>query len=161
MSEGKREKVFCLWGITVVFNPHRYNATPLGFSVIIFLPLANRHSTFHMLCGTFSVTAMPIIECMCIPHVLRTYPAPWHIFESESVSCSVASNFLWPHVAHQAPLFMDSPGQNTGVGSHSPLQGIFPTQGLNPGLLPCRQILYHLSHQGSPFHYALKWPFPS
>ena len=36
-----------------------------------------------------------------------------------------------------------------GVGSHSLLQGIFPTLGLSPGLLPCRQILYHLSHQGS------------
>ena len=44
----------------------------------------------------------------------------------------------------------DSPGKNTGVGSHTLLQGIFPTQGLNPGLLHCRQILYHLSHQGSP-----------
>ena len=44
----------------------------------------------------------------------------------------------------------DSPGQNTGVGSHSLLQGIFPTQGLNPHLLRCRQILHHLSHQGSP-----------
>ena len=38
------------------------------------------------------------------------------------------------------------------MGRHSPLQGIFPTQGLNPGLLYCRQILYHLSHQG-----RLKW----
>ena len=44
----------------------------------------------------------------------------------------------------------DSPGKNTGVGSHALLQGIFPNQGLNPGLLHCRQILYHLSHQGSP-----------
>ena len=44
----------------------------------------------------------------------------------------------------------NSLGQNTGVGSCSLLQGIFPTQGLNPGLLHCRQILYHLSHQGSP-----------
>ena len=44
----------------------------------------------------------------------------------------------------------NSPGQNTGVGSLSLLQGIFPTQGLNPGLLHCRQILYHLSHKGSP-----------
>ena len=42
----------------------------------------------------------------------------------------------------------DSPGKNTGLGSHSLLQGIFPTQGLNLGLLHCRQILYHLSHQG-------------
>ena len=44
----------------------------------------------------------------------------------------------------------NSPGQNTGVGSRSLLQGIFPTHGLNPGLLHCRQILYQLSHQGSP-----------
>ena len=36
----------------------------------------------------------------------------------------------------------DSPGKNTGVGCHFLLQGIFPTQGLNPGLLHCRQILY-------------------
>ena len=44
----------------------------------------------------------------------------------------------------------DSPGKNTGVGGHALLWGIFPTQGWNPGLLHCRQILYHLSHQGSP-----------
>ena len=44
----------------------------------------------------------------------------------------------------------DSPGKNTGVGCHALLQRIFPTQGLNPGLPHCRQILYHRSHQGSP-----------
>ena len=50
----------------------------------------------------------------------------------------------------------DFPGKNTGVGSHSLLQGIFLTQGSNLGLLHCRQILYHLSHQGSPKHsYAI------
>ena len=43
-----------------------------------------------------------------------------------------------------------SPGQDTGVGSLSVLQGIFPTQGPNPGLLHCRRILYQLSHKGSP-----------
>ena len=43
-----------------------------------------------------------------------------------------------------------SPGKSTGVGSHSLLQGIFPTQGSNSGLQHCRQILYCLSHQGSP-----------
>ena len=41
----------------------------------------------------------------------------------------------------------NSPGKNTGGGCHFLLQGIFPTQGLNPSLLHCRQILYHLSHQ--------------
>ena len=43
----------------------------------------------------------------------------------------------------------DSPGKNTGVGRHTLLEGIFSTQGLNAGLLHCRWILYHLSHQGS------------
>ena len=43
----------------------------------------------------------------------------------------------------------DSPGKNTGVGCHALFQGIFPTQGSNPGLLHCRWILYCLSHQGS------------
>ena len=51
---------------------------------------------------------------------------------------------------------MDSPwnipGYNTAVGSLSLLQGIFPTQGWNPGLLHCRQILYQLSYKGSPLH---------
>ena len=42
------------------------------------------------------------------------------------------------------------------MGSHFVLQGIFPTQGLNPDLLHCRQILYHLSHQGCPVTY---WTF--
>ena len=44
----------------------------------------------------------------------------------------------------------DSPGKNTGVGCHALLQGFFLTQGSNPGLLHCRQILYHLSHQENP-----------
>ena len=49
----------------------------------------------------------------------------------------------------------NSPGQNTGVGSLSLLQGIFPTQGLNPALPHCRWILYQLSYQGSPW--LLEW----
>ena len=44
----------------------------------------------------------------------------------------------------------DSPGKNTGVSCHALLQGIFPTEGLNPDLLHCRWILYGLRHQGSP-----------
>ena len=44
----------------------------------------------------------------------------------------------------------NSPGQNKGVSSLSLLQGIFPTQGSNPGLLYCRWVLYQLSHEGSP-----------
>ena len=44
----------------------------------------------------------------------------------------------------------DSPGKNTRVGCQALLQATFPTQGSNPGLPHCKQILYHLSHQGSP-----------
>ena len=44
----------------------------------------------------------------------------------------------------------NSPGQNTGVVSLSLLWGIFPSQGLNPGLPYCRWILYQLNHQGGP-----------
>ena len=49
----------------------------------------------------------------------------------------------------------DSPGENTGMGCHVLLQGIFPSQGLNLGLLHCRHILYCLSHQGSPITYYM------
>ena len=65
----------------------------------------------------------------------------------ESESCSVMSNSLRP-LGLYSP--WNSLGQNTGVGSLSFLQGIFPTQGSNSGLLHCRQILYQLSHKGSP-----------
>ena len=64
-------------------------------------------------------------------------------------SCSVVSNSLWPH-AQSSSVHGDSPGKNTGAGGHFLLQGIFLTQGSNPGLLHCRQILYCLSHQESP-----------
>jgi len=69
--------------------------------------------------------------------------------KSESASHSVKSESF-------------SPGQNTRVGSLSLLQGIFSTQGSNPGLPHCRQSLYQLSHQGSPG--ILEWvayPFTS
>ena len=53
------------------------------------------------------------------------------------------------------------PGQNTGEDSLSLLQGIFPTQGLNPGPPHCRQILYQLIHKGSPRIYWSGQPIPS
>ena len=56
---------------------------------------------------------------------------------------SVVSDSLWPHGLYSP---WNSPGQNTGVGSLSLLQGIFPTQGSNPGLSHCRRIHYQLSY---------------
>ena len=73
-------------------------------------------------------------------------------FSSESESHSVVSDSLQPHGLYSP---WNSPGKNAGVGNLSLLQGIFPTQGSNPGLPHCRQILYQLSHKGSPR--ILKW----
>ena len=66
---------------------------------------------------------------------------------SESERFLVMSDSLQPHGLYSP---WNSPGQNTGVGSLFLLQGIFPIQGSNPGLLHCRQMLYQLSYQGSP-----------
>ena len=73
---------------------------------------------------------------------------------------SVMSSSLWPYGPQPTRLLCpwDSPGKNTGVGCHA-LQGIFPTQGLNQGLLHCWWIFYNLSHQGSPL-YILAPPSP-
>ena len=62
---------------------------------------------------------------------------------------SVKVTQAWPTLCDPMDCTWNSPGQNIGLGSRSLLQGIFPTQGSNPGLLHCRQILYHLSHQES------------
>ena len=69
------------------------------------------------------------------------------VSEWVSGSRSVVSDSLRPHGLYSP---WNSPGQNTGVGSLSLLQGIFPTQGWNPGIPHCRRILYQLSHKGSP-----------
>ena len=75
---------------------------------------------------------------------------------------SVVSNSLSPP---GSSVNGDSPGQNTGVGCHAPLQGNFPTQGSNPGLPHCRRVLYQLSHKpkdtGVGSLYLLQWIFPT
>ena len=84
--------------------------------------------------------------------------------ESESEICSVMPDFWRTHVLYSP---WNSPHQNAGVGSLSLLQGIFPTQWLNPGLLHCKQILYQPNHKGSPrilewvaFHFSRYLPNP-
>ena len=66
-------------------------------------------------------------------------------------SCQVVSNSAtsWT-VFHKFPLSMGFPRQDTRVGCQSLLQGTFPTQGLNPGLLHWQADSLSLSHQGSP-----------
>ena len=71
--------------------------------------------------------------------------------ESDGISCSVMSHSATPWtVACQAPLSMEFSRHEYWSGLPFPSPGIFPTQGSNLGLLHCRHILYHLSHQGMP-----------
>ena len=88
-------------------------------------------------------THVPWIRCCC--SVGRAYH--FTVQSKWSESRSVVSNSLQPQELY-CP--WNSPGQNTGVGNPSLLQGIFPTQGSNPGLLHCRWILYQLCYQGRP-----------
>ena len=74
------------------------------------------------------------------------------VFLSKSESHSAVSNSLQSHELYSP---WNSPGQNTGVGSLSLLQRIFPTQGSTPGLPHCRRTVYQLSHKGSPR--VLEW----
>ena len=68
------------------------------------------------------------------------------------VSRSVVSDSLQPHGLKPTRLLCpwDFPGKDIGVSCYFLLQGIFPTEGSNPGLLHCRQILYRLSYKGRP-----------
>ena len=83
---------------------------------------------------------MPYCKCSCAMCMFLSLVIQSCLTLSDTMDCSPPGSSV----------LGDSPGKNTGVGCHAFLQGIFPTQGLNPGLPHCRQILYHLSHQGSP-----------
>ena len=78
-----------------------------------------------------------------------------NFYITESESGSTVSDSLWPHGLYSP---WNSPGQNTGVGSLSLFQGIFPTQGLNPGLRHCRWTVYQLSHREALLYY---WRLPN
>ena len=84
-------------------------------------------------------------------HVIHDSGAMWAtylwVWKSESESPWVMPDSLQLYGLYSP---WNPPVQNTGVGSHSLLQGIFPTEGSNSGLPHCRQILYQVSHQGSP-----------
>ena len=103
----------------------------------------------HVVCMVWTVT--PELTEVVVQRILGVSESQsnecWKAWKW-SESCPAVSNSLWPHGLYSP---WSSPGQNTGVGSLSLLQGIFPTQGSNPGLPHCRQILHLLSHKGSPW----------
>ena len=94
------------------------------------------------LCDPMDCTVLGILQARILERVAfpfsRDLPNP----EIQPRSPTLQADYL--------PAEPQGKPKNTGVGSLSLLQEIFPTQGLNPGLLHCRQILYQLSYQGSP-----------
>ena len=86
------------------------------------------------------------------------------LISSENISCSDMSNSLQQHGLQPSGLLCPwgFPGKTTGVGCYSFLLGIFPTQGLNPGLLHCRQSTYHSHFIGfiQEFIFSLLLCFP-
>ena len=110
-----------------------------------------------------ALSFMCVCVCVCVYSSTSSVPKNkqgrelrglfWSRSESvESESLSVMSDCLRPHGLYSP---WNSPGQNTGVGSLSLLQGILPTQGSNPGFLNCRWFLYQLSHKGSRGRYHI------
>ena len=108
--------------------------------------LSPHHHLFLLVTiSLFSVSVGLFLSCKLV------YLFLFFFFYSRSHVQSVVSDFMTPWtVACQVLLSGDSPGKNTGVGCHALLQWLFLTQRSNLGLLHCRQILYYLSHQGSP-----------
>ena len=109
-----------------------------------------------------------INEIKTLPHTIYKNKLKWYKelnIRHNTVQLKVKAAQFGPTLCN--PLDLHSPwnflGQNSGVGSLSLFQGVFPTtQGSNPGLLHCRQTLYQLSHKGSPR--ILEWvayPFSS
>ena len=97
---------------------------------------------------TSDITTLPgFWKWKSLSHV-RLFTTPWTI---QSVEFSTKFLFIFMYwIAYTCRICIwNSPGQNTGVGSLSLLQGIFSTQRWNPGLPHCRQILYQLSHKAS------------
>ena len=93
------------------------------------------------LADRFFTSTATVCVCLCVCVCVCV------CISSVQFSCSVVSDSLQPRGLYGP---WNSPDQNTGVGSLSLLQGIFPTQGSNPGLQHCRQIPYQLSPKGSP-----------
>ena len=78
------------------------------------------------------------------------YNVVWGKIQNIITLILVFTSYFWKISSECSNSVWNSPDQNTGVGSFSLFQGIFPTQGSNPGLPHCKWILYQLSHKWSP-----------
>ena len=133
----------CPHGVAAGFPQEKWSSRKQSRSCKAFYDLPLEVAPYH-LCNVLLLYSQPfpsvrghtgawrlVVVVWLLSHV-RLFVTPW----------TVATRLLCP---------WNFPGKDTAVGSHFLLQELFPTQGSNPGLLHCRQILYHLSHQASPY----------
>ena len=119
----------------------------MGKTRHLFQKIRDTQGTFHAKMGTIKDrNGMDLTEAEDIKKRWQEYTESENkVAQSCPTLCNPVDCSLPGSLAHG--IF---PGKSTGVGCHFLLQGIFPTQGSNPGLPHCRQTLYHLSYQGSP-----------
>ena len=129
--------LFSSYFILNQFYSDIYTAIPVK---PFFVKVTYDHSIYKY-SGKLLLVILLILEFLWLIQPLWYTISVW----SESESRSVTSNTLWPHGLHSP---WNSLGQNTGVGSLSLLQGIFPTQGLNLGFPHSRQILLPAEPEG-------------
>ena len=111
------------------------------------------------LCRCLTQVSRDVLTHCYIPALLRSIISLITITEKQKLVTQLCLTLCDPVDCSppRLPCPWDFPGKGTGVGCHFLRQGIFLTQGLNLGLLNCRQILYHLSHQESPIEYVRKY----
>ena len=119
-------------------SPVKGNSYPLQYSGLEYSMDWMVHGVSKSRTERLLLSEAQILTCSA-PKVLMTWGRTLNIHaiarSSQSESCSVMSDSLQLHGLYSP---WNSPGQNTGVGTQSLLQGIFPTQGSNPGLPHCR-----------------------
>ena len=116
-----------LWNQLDIFKYMEIGPGRYVRKLLVMIPFVGEVGLWRIFLFLFFSSILPIFLCACV-----------------CVGCSVMSDSLWPHGLYTASRLLcawNSPGKNTGVGSHSAFQGIFPSQGSNPGLLHCRQTL--------------------
>ena len=155
------------WKKELIYNPKRFYWVPahsahhkmmsLPFNMLFRFVRAFLPKSKHLLISWLQSPSAVIWEPKKIKSVTTSTSPP----SGRSVTklCSTLAT-PWT-IAHQAPLSRllcpwDFPDKNSGMGCHFLLQGIFPTQKLNLGLLHCRRILYQLSYEGTHLLFAMK-----
>ena len=121
--------------MSISLRPHGLQQCHTSLSFTISRSLLKLMSIESVIPSNHLILCHPFSSCLQHFPASGSFPMSWLL----------ASGGLFSYIH----LIFLSPDKNMGVGCHAFLQGIFPTQGLNSGLLHCRQILYHLSHQGT------------